>query len=254
MGKTYRTGLFIIVDTEGHNKLYFLNDGKSYDYIYKGNVLKTFFCYFDGQKDFKSYEEYKRKSVSIELSKLKKHYELAKTREYFDSKVSLLKYFVNIKEAFNKHDLSKLDLDEYTIYEKEYPTVSRFDIRFQNVLVVEGAEIPDIELKTNLCSYECNPNIDFESYLEFIDKAFELMKEHIVYKYEKQTKDINKEFNKVHSILKSALEKYSRVGILNKLDSNDYHYSECIASIDTFDVNKFLISKNNCLYWFKNNE
>ena len=234
-------GIGVIVETEGENKIEWINDGKSYDFLYLDCYGASYCCSFRADSSFAGYKNYKTNELEKKLSPVIAGYEKAKTKDYFSSTKSLaVKLAKDIQKISEHTEMS--DVMFCREFTSQYPEISKMDVRFNDFFIL------DVD---NFYIFRPIFDVDYETYLERLDEVYNRMKNGIINTFNKQLEDIKSYYNKIYSLIKENLSKGKRVGLINILGQMDSRgISFDTKSLEQFDIDDYLTSEWDTLYWF----
>ena len=127
-------------------------------------------------------------------------------------------------------------------FTSQYPEISKMDVRFNDFFIL------DVD---NFYIFRPIFDVDYETYLERLDEVYNRMKNGIINTFNKQLEDIKSYYNKIYSLIKENLSKGKRVGLINILGQMDSRgISFDTKSLEQFDIDDYLTSEWDTLYWF----
>lgn len=245
-------GLHVVAECDGPNKVPFIKDSKSYEFLFSESYGETYFGRFRYDPDYKGFEEYKRIALSQSLShpklmRITDEYEKCKTKEYFELMRPLGK---ELSELLNGSCGIKNEHNPFA-YRKfidQHQEISTMDVRFNALLIVVDNKM-----------HTLHPilDVDYETYLKQLEYAYDLKVKEFNSEENKKIEDISNYYKEVYDLIKESLNKGKRVALVHFFDSDiktstvdEIDIKEETKSFEKFNIDDYLTSEREIIYWF----
>lgn len=263
----YNNELIAIYKTEGENKVKELVGEENYDYVKTERYYDYDVCYLgyiQYLKPYKSYQEYKDNYVKDQYSKLEQQLQEALSEEYFNKTESLAKEYSQALldfEVFGKEFKgrgkkfynSPIYLKQSNFVQEHQDVINPLDIRFNHFIWDRRINDPQRpKLKMVSTFQDVKPEVQYVEYVELVKATYENQKESIQNNFHEDLADMNADFQEAVKMLKTALNKAPRVGLINLTDFNPRrHLEKEGGKISELTLDKYLNYKSDVVYWFE---
>ena len=106
-----------------------------------------------------------------------------------------------------------------------------------------------------LVTFEPEPEIDYQTYSEFLDGFYKNKAKEIRQMEEREAIDLKKDYESLVNDLKGLLKEHEKVGVIDLCLSFPKRLkSQEIGPLDKLDIDTYLKIKENRIYWVKNIE
>ena len=254
-------GLIYLTLGEEENLVPAILGGENYDYLYPSADYEYESCYLGFLNENGSYEnfaDFEANHVNNALKKLKENYEKASSRDYFDSLNDLALKFSELKQAYEKLKETSKKIDYKKDPAKSYlgfanghhEIIKELDMRFSHLAYSLDYENPKDGVMGKLVAFEPKPEIDYQSYLEFLDDFYKNKAKEIRQVEERETIDLKKDYESLVDDLKQLLNEHEKVGVAYLCLSLPKRLkSQEIGILDKLDIDAYLRLKENRIYW-----
>ena len=254
-------GLVYLTSGEEENLVPAILGGENYDYHCPSVDYEYESCYLgflNENESYKSFADFEANHVNNALKKLKENYEKTRSKDYFDSLDDLAVQLGELKQAYEKLketskkiDYKKDPAKSYLGFANGHPEIIKdLDIRFSHLAYSLDYEDPKDGVMGKLVAFEPKPEIDYQSYLEFLDGFYKNKAKEIRQAEERETIDLKKDYESLVDDLKQLLNEHEKVGVAYLcLSLPKRLISEEIGTLDKLDIDAYLKLKENRIYW-----
>ena len=258
----YRGLIYLVLGGE-RNLVPSILGGENYDYHLPSMNYEFESCYFgflNGDGTYRNFLDLQSNLVGNALKRLDERYQKARSKGYFDSLAGLADQFKELKEKYEKlaesssridyrKDPAKSCLD----FADDHPDiVSELDIRFSHLGYSIDYESPVNWVMGKLVTFKPKPEIDYESYLDFLDGFYKNKANEIRRAKEGEVNDLKKDYASFLGDLRELLTRYEKVGVVYfRLSLPKRLLSVELGTLDKLDIDAYLKLKANRIYWVR---
>ncbi len=197
--------------------------GENYDYHRPSSNCEFESCYLgflnkDGA--YQDFRDFQANHVGNALKRFEERYRKARSKDYFDSLDDLADQFRKLKENYerlaessSRIDYKKDPAKSYLDFASDHPEiVSELDVRFSYLGYSVDYESPVDGAMGKLVTFKPKPEIDCQSYLDFLDDFYKNKANEIRHAKEGEVKDLKADYASFAGDLKELLTRYEKVG------------------------------------------
>ncbi len=239
--------------------------GERYDYHFPSIDYEYESCYLgflNEDAPYKNFAEFEENFVKDVLEELKKRYEKARSKEYFDSLEGLALEYQKLKQDYDalKESSSRMDyrLDpakSYLAFVPAHPEIiADLDIRFSVLGYFLGCQEANENTVGRLTTFKAEPLIPYQSYVDFLDGFYTNKAREIAKNAEDEIRSLKEDYLSLTKDLEGLLSTNKKVGVAYlSLALPKRLLSQEIGSLSELDIDTYLHMKMNRIYWVKRN-
>lgn len=270
-------GSIIIFKKEGETLVPLIKNKESFDYQFIHSFAGEDFCedleyklqgFLNGKG--MTFEEYEIKQLKKEeeenrekIEEVEEYYKQARDKAYFDNTHYLVVEYHKACEAYEKYkqvaNSHKKGYYNDPIYRhwRDFPLYhpeinNPLDIRFNRFYyeeLVHDPNRPDVKMISHF--YDPHPDVDFDTYRDFVDFAYPHYLERIKSDFTSELAIKKQEFTDVKESLKEALTKRDKVGLVYLHPNLHMVYEEVAPrKIDELTIDEWAHFSLKKIYWF----
>lgn len=237
--------------------------GEKYSFYYPTRDYEYDCCYLgylDYIKSYDSFSSYQSNFLNDSLKELEDQYLKARSLEYFNSLSGLAHEFSQIKKEYDdlKKSGRKIDYDKDPansylnfIYVHQ-EIISSFDIRFCPLNYEIDYENPIDDKVGMLKLFEINPNVDYQTYIDFIDEFYIYKQKQIKQNITFEIKDFLNDFASLCSDIKNLLTNNEKVGFIYLYTSLPKRMlNKDLGKLSDLTIDLYSRLKTNIIYWVR---